>query len=284
MPGSKLLHRIHEITQKAQLETVAIAFYDYETSLRFAFQGDRLFHAASTFKSGVLLGVLKAAEAGRLRLDDQLQVRNRFKSVLDGSPYRIDGGRDADASVHRAIGQSLSIRELAEAMIVRSSNLATNLLIDLLSVEYLREIMEEGGVRGVDIRRGVEDTRAHESDINNQATAEGLVRLHRLFVEEHFLAPESREEGLRILSAQEFNSMIPARLPSGTRVAHKTGEISTHCHDAGVVYLPQRKPYVVAILTQHGPEVIKRNRAVADISAAICRFVDGGRSEDKTAE
>jgi hypothetical protein len=50
MPGSKLLHRIYEISQKARFDTVGIAFYDYETSLRFAYQGDRLFHAASTFK------------------------------------------------------------------------------------------------------------------------------------------------------------------------------------------------------------------------------------------
>ena len=279
MPGSKLLHRIHEITQKARLETVAIAFYDYETSLRFAFQGDRLFHAASTFKSGILLAVLKAAQEGRLRLDDRLQIRNRFKSVVDGSTYRIERERDADGVVHRAVGQSLPIRDLAEAMIVRSSNLATNLLIDLLGVDYVREVMEKGDIRGVDIKRGVEDSLAHESDINNQATAEGLVRLHRLFAEEHFLAREFREEGLRILFAQEFNSMLPARLPKGTRVAHKTGEISTHCHDVGLVYLPDRKPYVVAILTEHGPEAIKRNRAVAEISAAICRFIDGGREE-----
>ena len=109
------------------------------------------------------------------------------------------------------------------------------------------------------------------------------MRLNRLFVEEHFLGAEQREEGLRILFAQEFNSMIPARLPEGTRVAHKTGEISTHCHDAGLVYLPDRKPYVVAILTEHGPEVIKRNRAVAEISSSIYRFIVGGRAEDKPA-
>src|SRR6478609_1365264 len=103
MPGSKLLTRIHEIAQRARLATVGIAFYDYENSLRFAYQGERTFHAASTFKSAVLLAVLKAAEEGRLRLDSQLQIRNRFRSVVDGSIYRIERERDADSSVHRAI-------------------------------------------------------------------------------------------------------------------------------------------------------------------------------------
>jgi beta-lactamase class A len=231
----------------------------------------------------VLIAVLKAAGEGKLKLDDQLQVRNRFRSVVDGSVYRISRERDADASVHRAIGGSLSIRNLAEVMIVRSSNLATNLLVDLVGVEYVRQVMEDGGVRGVDIKRGVEDTVAHERGINNEASAEGLVRLHRLFVEEDFLPAELREEGLRILFAQEFKSMIPAKLPKDSRVAHKTGEISTHCHDAGVIYLPGRKPYVLAILTEHGPEAVKRNRAVAELSAAVFRFIAGSQPEEKPA-
>lgn len=283
MTGSKLLNRIHEISQKARFDAVGIAFYDYETSLRFAYQGDRPFHAASTFKTGVLLALLKAVEEGRVLLDDQLQIRNRFVSVADGSPYRISKDRDADAAVHRAVGRSLSIRDLARVMINRSSNLATNLLIDFLGVAYVREVLERGDVRGVDIKRGVEDTVAHERGINNEATAEGMVRLYRLFIEEHFLPTALRDEGLQILFSQELNSMIPAKLPKEARIAHKTGEISTHCHDSGIVFLPERKPYVLAIFTEHGGEVVKRSRAVADISAAIFRFITGGQTEVKTA-
>jgi beta-lactamase class A len=283
MPGSKLLTRIHEISHKAALDTVAVAFYDYETSLRFAVRGDRPFHAASTFKAAILLGVLKAVEAGQVRLDDRLQIRNRFRSIIDGSPYRIERSRDADTTVHRAIGASMFIRELSEVMIVRSSNLATNLLLDLIGVDFVRKILEEADVRGVDVKRGVEDQLAHDQGINNEVTAEGLVRFYRLIVDEHFLPPDLRDEALRILCAQEFNNMIPAKLPKGTRVAHKTGEITTHCHDAGVVYAPNRRPYVLAILTEHGPEATKRNRAVAEISGAVYRFLAGGQGEEKPA-
>jgi beta-lactamase class A len=281
MPGSKLLTRIHEISHKAALDTVAVAFYDYETSVRFALRGDRPFHAASTFKAAVLLGVLKAVEAGQIRLDDRLQIRNRFLSIVDGSPYRIDRSRDADTTVHRAVGASMSIRELSEVMVVRSSNLATNLLMDLIGVDFVREFLDEEGVSGVDIKRGVEDQLAHEQGINNEVTAEGLVRFYRLIVDGNFLPQNLRDEALRILSAQEFNNMIPAKLPKGTRIAHKTGEISTHCHDAGIVYPENRQPYVVAILTEHGPQATKRNRAVAEISAAIYRYLVGGHGEEK---
>jgi beta-lactamase class A len=283
MPGSKLLTRIQEISHKAGFHTVAVAFYDYETSLRFAVRGDRAFHAASTFKAAVLLGVLKAVEAGRARLDDRLQVRNRFLSIVDGSPYRIERSRDADATVHRAIGGSLSIRELAEVMVVRSSNLATNLLLEFIDVEWVRKVLDEAGVRGIEIKRGVEDQLAHDQGINNEVTAEGLVRFYRLIAEDHFLPADLQAEAVRILSAQEFNSMIPAKLPKGTQVAHKTGEISTHCHDAGIVYPAGRRPYVLAILTEHGPEAIRRNRAVADISGAVYRYLAGGHGEEKPA-
>src|SRR5687767_5806409 len=198
MPGSKLLTRVHEISHKAGFDTVAVALYDYETSLRFAVRGDRPFHAASTFKAAVLFGVLKAVEAGRARLDDRLQVRNRFLSIVDGSPYRIERSRDADATVHRAIGGSLSIRELAEVMVVRSSNLATNLLLEFIDVEWVRKVLDEAGVRGIEIKRGVEDQLAHDQGINNEVTAEGLVRFYRLIAEDHFLPADLQEEAVRI--------------------------------------------------------------------------------------
>ena len=69
--------------------------------------------------------------------------------------------------------------------------------------------------------------------------------------------------------------MIPERLPEGVRVAHKTGEISTACHDAGIVYPPERAPFLLAILTEHGADVVKRTRAVADLSLVAYRFVVG---------
>ena len=282
MPGSKLLTRIHEISHKAGFQDIGIAFYDYETSLRFSYHGDRFFHAASTFKAGILLALFKAVEEGKVRLDDHLQIRNRFRSVVDGSTFRIERERDGDSSVHRAIGGSKSIRQLGWVMVTRSSNLATNLLLDYIGLDYVRKFLADEKIDGIEIKRGVEDQLAHQQGINNEATAEGLVSLFSLLLEDDFLRPELREEGLSILLQQEFRSMIPARLPEGTKVAHKTGEISTHCHDAGIVFVPERKPYVLAILVEHGPGANRRNRAIAEISSAIHRYLTGHR-EDKHA-
>ncbi|MHA3774992.1 serine hydrolase [Verrucomicrobiota bacterium sgz303538] len=281
MPGSKLLARIVEISQKAQLENVAVAFYDYESSLRFSYHGDRPFHAASTFKAGILFALLKAAEAGKAQLNDPLHVRNRFLSIVDGTPYRIERDRDGDTAVHRRTGRSMSLEQLARAMITRSSNLATNLLLDFVGLPFIQEALETAGVEGLEIKRGVEDHVAFQQGINNEATAEGLLRLFRLFLDQGQLIEENRQRALEILFAQEFNSMIPARLPEGVRVAHKTGEISTHCHDAGIVYPPDRQPYVVAILTESAPSNTKRQKAVAEVSGSIYRYLVGGHKEEK---
>ena len=189
------------------------------------------------------------------------------------------GDRDADAVVHQRIGKSMSLAELAQAMIVRSSNLATNLLLDLLSLEFVRETLRE--IEGLRIRRGVEDLAAHEQGTNNEATADGLLRLFRVFLDEDQLKAESRKQALEILLAQEFNGMIPARLPENVLVAHKTGEISTHCHDAGIVFIENRQPYVVAILSETSPETIHRNKAIAEISGAIYRYITASSRDGK---
>lgn len=284
MPGSRFLSRIHEISQKAKLKDVAVALYDYETSMGFSYQGDRVFHAASTFKAAILFALFAAAQEGRVRLEDRLHVRNRFLSIVDGTPYRIERERDGDSAVHKAVGRAMRLVDLAHAMITRSSNLATNLLLDFLTLDYVREALARARLTGIEIRRGVEDQIAFEQGISNETTADGLLHLFRALEERRVLEGIYADQALEILLAQEFNSMIPARLPSGVKVAHKTGEISSFCHDAGIIYRPDRKPYVLAILTETGPQTERRNRAVADLAHAVHRYLNGTHREEKLHE
>jgi beta-lactamase class A len=265
----QLTGKIEQIRKAAHLEEVAVSLYNAEAKAEFSLAGDQWFHAASTFKVAILLAFVKGVESGELRPADHLQIRNRFLSIKTGEPYRIERDRDGDNSVHAQIGRSMPLVELARLMITRSSNLATNLLLDFLTIEHVREVLRKRGVAGVEVRRGVEDIAAHEAGINNEATANGLCRLFRCFLPDGGLSEEARTLALEMLFAQEFNRMIPARLPKGVRVAHKTGEISTHAHDAGLVFPPDRPPYAVAILTQFSAKADHPQRAVAEISAAL---------------
>lgn len=281
MNGSVLLQRILKIAEDAKFSAVSVSFYDYETALQFSYQGDRFFHAASTIKVPILLALFKLAEEGRVRLDNTLHVRNRFRSIVDDEVFRVALGRDADAEVPKRVGRSMRVRELARAMIVRSSNLATNLLLDYLGLEEVRRVIAEARLDGVKLQRGVEDERAFEKGLNNEITADGLARCFRLLCEKEFVRNETREAMIEILKSQEFNNMIPAKLPSSAAVAHKTGEISTVCHDGGIVFLPERKPYVVAILTEMPMSVETRHAPVAEISRAIFEYAAPEFAEKK---
>jgi beta-lactamase class A len=138
---SPLHERIEEIGRRHRCEAVGVSVHDYATGEDFSHQGDRWFHAASTIKVAILLALYHAAEEKRVRLDDQLHVRNRFRSAVDNSPFKIANDRDGDSSVHRRIGRSMKLAELAHAMITRSSNLATNLLLDHLGLEQVQRTL-----------------------------------------------------------------------------------------------------------------------------------------------
>jgi len=272
--SNTLTEELERLRDESKARAIAVALHDLESDLRFSMQGDRWFHAASTIKVAVLLAVFRAADEGRLRLDDSLHVRNRFFSAAEGSPLHLNRDSDAMPELYQAIGRTVKISTLAEGMISSSSNLATNLLLDFLGVEYARNVLRDAQVDGVELRRGVEDHAAFEKGINNEATANGLLTLLSA-VRGDFLTSESKEQAIRILLQQRFNSMIPAGLPAHAAVAHKTGEISTACHDVGIVYLPEREPYIAVILTEFNSEGEGRRETVAAVSEAIYRSVMG---------
>ena len=276
--SSSLNEQLERVAIKRKARAIAVAIHDLETDFRFSLSGDRWFHAASTIKVAVLLAVFRAADEGRLRLDDSLHVRNRFFSAADGSIFHVTPDRDATPELYHSIGRTARISSLAHAMISGSSNLATNLLLDFVGVEYARKVLRDAQVHSVELRRGVEDHAAHEQGINNEATANGLVTLLSA-IRGDFLSNESKQEVIRILLEQRFNSMIPARLPPHAAVAHKTGEISTACHDIGIVYLPEREPYIAVILTEFDADRNGRRETVAAISELIYRCLSGDVSK-----
>lgn len=275
--------RVRRIAREAGAERVAVAVYDYQTRRRWDLDGDEWFHAASTIKVPILLGVFGAAARGHLVLDSRVHVRNRFHSVADGQVFRVESGRDANSEVHRHLGSTMKVNELAHHMIVTSSNLATNLLVDLVGIDEIRDALNElevDGVRlseGVEVCRGVEDEAAWEKGINNKVTANGLVRVLRPIEEGTAFNVELSARMLEILHDQEFRSGIPAGVPESARVANKTGEISTVAHDAAIVYPANRKPYAVVVLTQWqagGPG--GRSDAIARISRAVYEYLTAG--------
>lgn len=276
MTDAELREAVRRTGDDARASAIAVAAYDFEHHTSWSLNASRWFHAASTIKVPVLLGVYEAIEQGRFEPHSRVHVRNRFLSLVDGRPFRVSQGTDANTDVHAAIGRMLTVHELAEHMIVTSSNLATNLLLDLVGVEAARESLARLHLGGIDLRRGVEDEAAWEAGINNRVTAAGLCDALRVIEEGKAISPQASRAMLDILHQQRFRSGIPAGLPDDARVANKTGEISTVAHDAGIVYLDGRDAYVVVILTEWAPEITgQRQETIAAISRAVYEYMMG---------
>jgi len=275
--STELQARFAELQAKAGASAVAVSIADLETGAEFHYHADRWFHAASTIKVAILVGVFGAIFRGELLPQSRVHVRNRFLSAYDGSPYRVRLDRDANPDVHREVGRTLRVSELADAMITTSSNLATNLLLDLVGLDVLQRTLDGFGLEGIDLRRGVEDEKAFDAGINNRITANGLVGLLRLIGEERAFSPALSRQMVDVLLGQQFKSGIPAGLPRSARVAHKTGEISTIAHDAGLVYLPDRRPYALAVLTEWEPAATGRSATIAAASYLAYAALIGDR-------
>ncbi|NML44556.1 serine hydrolase [Ramlibacter sp. G-1-2-2] len=277
MTEATLRDTVLRIGEEAGASAIAVAAYDFEHHTTWSLNAHRWFHAASTIKVPVLLAVCAAIEEHRFEPHSRVHVRNRFLGVVDGRPFRVAEERDANAEVHAALGRMLTVHELAGHMIATSSNLATNLLLDLVGVEAARASLARLRLGGIDLQRGVEDEVAWEAGLNNRVTAAGLCDAFRLIEDGDAISPEASKAMLDILHQQRFRSGIPAGLPEDARVAHKTGEISTIAHDAGIVYLDGRDAYVVVILTEWAPEVNGRQETIARISRAVYQSMTGRR-------
>ena len=268
---SALRTRIMPIVANSGAE-VAVAFRTLDGRTELLLDPDKVFHAASTMKVPVMIELFRQAQSGQLSLDDSLPIRNEFHSIVDGSPYQLDVSDDSDADVYHAIGKSLSLRALCEAMITVSSNFAANLLIERLGVENIRQTVTRLGADGMQVLRGVEDDKAFQKGLNNTTTARGLMILLDAIAKGQAVDQKADAEMLSILERQHFNNAIPAGVPKGTVVAHKTGNITKIHHDAAVVFGP--RPYVLVVLVRG----LADEGHSAELIASISREVWAGAS------
>ena len=254
---------------KVEGAVVGVAYRDLETGDTLFLNADDSFHAASTMKVPVMIELYRRIEAGGLGLDQGILLINQFASIVDRSPYSLDRGSDSDSSAYDRIGSRVPVRELIDRMITRSSNLATNALIELVGASRANATAHELGASNIRVLRGVEDAKAFAAGLNNTTTARDLATLLTAIDAGTAASPASCEAMRDVLLRQEFNDEIPAGLPPGTRVAHKTGFITGVLHDAAVVYPAHRKPYVLVVLTRGIPVEATARKLIVDISRMV---------------
>lgn len=240
----------------AQFEgkTVSVSVQDLETGKGIFINADVSMHPASTMKVPVMMEVFRQAEAGLLSLDESLKIFNSFKSIVDGSEFSLEEADDSDKTLYARIGESESIRELNRLMIVRSSNLATNLLMERVICARVDAFIKELGIANMTVIRGLEDKKAYRLGMNNTASARSSTQMMKLIAEGKVVSRNVCDEMIEVMFGQEFNESIPALLPHNVKVAHKTGWTGDFFHDTGIVFPPNRKPYAISLFTHGFPE------------------------------
>ena len=246
---------------------VAVAYRTLDGRHETLVEPDRRFHAASTMKVPVMIELFRQVRERTVSLDDTLPIRNEFHSIVDGSRYELQVGDDSDAVVYSAIGKTMTLRQLCEAMITVSSNFASNLLIEKLGVERIRRTVDALGATGMQVLRGVEDQKAFDKGLNNTTTARGLLELLDRVANGRAVDRESDAAMIDILKRQAFNDAIPSGVPPGTAVAHKTGNIKGIHHDAAVVYAA--RPYVLVVLVRGIEDEKQSAELISRISRAV---------------
>jgi beta-lactamase class A len=247
---------------------VGVAFRTLDGQTAWSFRANDTFHAASTMKIPVMIELFHQVRQRRVKLDDPLPIKNEFHSLADGSIFTLDAADDSETDLYKAIGQTRTLDQLCELMITVSSNFATNLLIQKLGVENIRATVHSLHADGINVLRGVEDNKAFEKGLNNTTDAQGLaVLLEAIAKGEAVDADDSYSQRMiQILERQRFNEGIPAGLPAGTRVAHKTGELTKLHHDAAIVYA--KKPFVLVVLVR-GTDFQESSVLIADITRQL---------------
>lgn len=248
----------------------AVAFKMLDEKEESIFINERMiFHAASTMKTPVMIEVFKQAAENKFNLDDSIVIKNEFNSIVDSSEYSLDLSDDSGEELYSFIGQKKTIRDLVFDMITVSSNLATNILIELVGAKNVTQTMRSIGANDILVLRGVEDGKAYQLGLNNLVTAYDLMLIYESLVKNEFLTDNFTTEMINILLQQKHRSRIPAKLPVEVKVAHKTGSITGVGHDSGIIFLPDGRKYVLVLLSKN----VKDEKAVIEAQSEVSRII-----------
>ncbi len=253
--------------------TFGVAVHDLHTGEQAALNGDRPFQLASVFKVPILVSAMRVADQGLLDLDERVTLTDADKVSPSGILCYLDAGLQP------------TWRDLLTLMIILSDNTATDAVMKRIGgATAIRATLDELGFTGITIRQTVRELlhamepvgkllltdyeyfqylKANaivatpetilEGDTSNFGTPNDIARLLIAIERGETASAKSTEQMRTILLRQQYATRLPSQLPPGTRVAHKTGTVRGIHNDAGIIYMPDDRPIVIAAFVQHEP-------------------------------
>ncbi|MEC9488066.1 MAG: serine hydrolase [Halanaerobium sp.] len=249
-----LTKKVQELNQK--LSGVAgIVIKDLWGNFSFDLNPDLVFPAASVIKLCILWDLFKRASNGELDLEQQITLRENHKV----------GGFGILKELHT--GLQLTVEDLATLMIVLSDNVATNMLIDLLGFARINSSIKEIGLKDTVLQRKMMDTQAAEQGLDNYTSPRDIAILLENYIKSELIDSKNREKMLDILMRQQCNNKLPALMPAGTKLAHKTGDLPGVEHDVGILDLPDQKICIIVLTRdlKDNQDGIKFNNQIGEL-------------------
>ncbi len=240
-----------------------------QPDLHFSIHEDTLFHAASTMKTPVMVELFKRAEQGEFDLTDSVDVINQFYSIVDGSEFQLDLNPDGNDPFEGMVGEKATLFDMNHAMITYSSNITTNIILQMVGAEETTQTMRELGAERIEVLRGLYDMKAFDRGLSNRTTAKDLGVLFEHIASGTAVSQEMDSLMVEVLKDQFYRDVIPANLPDEVVVANKTGSISGVEHDSGIVYLPDGHSYVLVFLSKDLPDDDRGREIGAEVSEMI---------------
>lgn len=270
---NQLKKKIDSIFRETQGD-YAIAFKNLsEEKDSILINGHENFHAASTMKTPVMIEVFNQTSNEKFSLKDSLLIKNEFKSIVDQSSFTLQLGRDSGEHLYEQIGERRSIENLVIDMIIYSSNLATNIIIEKVDARNVNNTMRELGAKNINVLRGVEDMKAFEAGLSNSTTAYDLMVIFEALANGKAVNPEADKQMLQILQQQKHTNLIPHLLPENLKIANKTGWITGVHHDSALIELPDGRKYILVLLSKNMEDMDSGTKMLTEISKMVYEHV-----------
>ena len=245
----------------------AVYYKDLDTGAAWETNADEPFHAASTIKVFVMIKILQDVHDGRYSLDDAIPVTDTFPSFVNGTPFKVDA---TAAEVRDAVGKTMTMRALLEYMITVSDNMATdNLIHQAGEAAAINACAARYGATKCTLLRYIQDVAAFDAGYSSKVEARDFGTLMERIWRGEVVSREASEEMLAVMSRLKTKRFIPAGLPDGVRVAHKTGWFEGVCNDVALVYREGRAPVVMVFLSRDLPDDAAAERAIAECSRLL---------------
>lgn len=201
-----------------------------------------------------MIEVLRQAREGRLDLNRRIRLEDDQRTESCGALAYLDGGLEP------------TIRDLYVLMIILSDNTATNILIDLVTMDSVNQTMRELGYRNIVLERKMMDLEALEAGLNNYVSPDEIGDILEKIYLGQLIDPDLSAEMVRVLKLQQVNYKLPYLIDDDVEIAHKTGENRGVSHDVGIVY--SRRPFIFGFYSNN-VNVIEAEEALRNIAYVL---------------